>query len=45
MTKKYIAKTGKYDYCFIGIWENAEAIATQRKSMIAYLDKVRIFMK
>ena len=21
MTQRYIAKTGNYDYCFVGIWE------------------------
>ena len=25
MTQRYIAKTGDYDYCFVGIWESAEA--------------------
>ena len=27
MTQRYIAKTGAYDYCFVGIWKSAEAIA------------------
>ena len=45
MTQKYIAKTGNYDYCFVGIWESAEAIAAQRPAMIAHLDEVRIFME
>ena len=30
MTQRYIAKTGDYDYCFVGIWKSAEAIAAQR---------------
>ena len=25
MTQRYIAKTGNYDYCFVGIWKSAEA--------------------
>ena len=25
MTQRYIAKTGDYDYCFVGIWKSAEA--------------------
>ena len=29
MTQRYIAKTGEYD-CFVGIWESAEAITSQR---------------
>ena len=33
MTQRYIAKTGDYDYCFVGIWESAEAIAAQRPVM------------
>ena len=41
MTQRYIAKTGDYDYCFVGIWKNAEAIAAQRPAMIAHLDEVR----
>ena len=45
MTKRYIAKTGNYDYCFVGIWESAEAIAAQRSKMIAHLDEVRGFME
>ena len=45
MTKRYIAKTGDYDYCFVGIWESAEAIAAQRSKMIAHLDEVRGFME
>ena len=27
MTQRYIAKTGNYDYCFVGIWESAEQIS------------------
>ena len=45
MTQRYIAKTGDYDYCFVGIWKNAEAIAAQRPAMIAHLDEVRGFME
>ncbi len=44
MTKRYIAKTGNYDYCFVGIWKNEEAIEAQRPKMIAHLDEVRMFM-
>ena len=45
MIKRYIAKTGDYDYCCVGIWESAEAIAAQRSKMIAHLDDVREFME
>ncbi len=45
MTQRYIAKTGSYDYCFVGIWQSAEALATQRPAMIAHLDEVRGFME
>ena len=45
MIQRYIAKTGVYDYCFVGIWESAEAIAAQRSKMIAHLDEVRGFME
>jgi len=45
MTQRYIAKTGNYDYCFVGIWKSAEAIAAQRPAMIAHLDEVRGFME
>ena len=45
MTQRYIAKSGDYDYCFVGIWKSAEAIAAQRPAMIAHLDKVRGFME
>ena len=45
MTQRYIAKTGNYDYCFVGIWKNVEAIAAQRPAMIAHLDEVRVFME
>ena len=43
MTQRYIAKTGNYDYCFVGIWKSADAIAAQRPAMIAHLDEVRGF--
>jgi len=45
MTQRYIAKTVDYDYCFVRIWESAEAIAAQRPAMIAHLDEVRGFME
>ena len=45
MTQRFIAKTGPYDYCFVGIWESAEAIAAQRPAMISHLDEVRGFME
>ena len=45
MTQRYIAKTGSYDYCFLGIWKSEEAIAAQRPAMIAHLDEVRGFME
>ncbi len=45
MTQRYIAKTGAYDYCFVGIWKSAKAIAAQRAAMIAQLDEVRGFME
>ena len=45
MMQRYIAKTGDYDFCFVGIWESAEAIAAQRSKMIAHLDEVRGFME
>ena len=45
MTQRYIAKTGNYDYCFVGILESAEAIAAQRPAMIAHLNEVRGFME
>ncbi len=45
MTQRYIAKTGEYDYCFVGIWKSAEAISAQRPAMLAHLDEVREFME
>ena len=42
MTQRYIAKTGNYDYCFVGIWKSAEAISAHRPAMIAHLDEVRL---
>ena len=45
MTQRYIAKTGNYDYCFVGIWKSEEAIAAQRAAMIAHLDEVRGLME
>ena len=44
-SQRYIAKTGDYDYCFVGIWKSAEAIASQRPAMIDHLDEVRGFME
>ena len=45
MIQRYIAKTGTYDYCFVGIWKSAEALAAQRPAMITHLDEVRGFME
>ncbi|GIR94683.1 MAG: hypothetical protein CM15mP96_3410 [Gammaproteobacteria bacterium] len=47
MTQRYIAKTGNYDYCFVGIWKSAEAIAAQRSAnkICSHLDEVRVFME
>ena len=45
MTQRYIAKTGDYDYCFVGIWKSAEAIAAQRSAMITHLNEVRGLME
>ena len=45
MTQRYIAKTGEYDYCFVGIWKSEEALAAQRPVMISHLDEVRGFME
>jgi len=45
MTQRYIAITGVYDYCFVGIWKSSEAIAAQWPAMIAHLDEVRGFME
>ena len=45
MTLRYIAKTGNFDYCFVGIWKSAEYIAVQRPAMIAHLDEVRGLME
>ena len=45
MTQRYIAKTRDYDYCFVGIWKSAKAIAAQRPAMIAHIDEVRGFME
>ena len=45
MTQRYIAKTGANDYCFVGIWKSAEALAAQRPAMITHLDEVREFME
>jgi len=45
MTQRYIVKTSSYNYCFVGIWKSAEAIAAQRPAMITHLDEVRGFME
>ena len=45
MTQRYIAKSGDYDYCFVGIWKSSEAIAAQRPAMISHLNDVRGFME
>ena len=45
MTQRYIAKTGEYDYCFVGIWKSAEAITSQRPAMITHLNEVRGLME
>ena len=45
MTQRYIAKTGDYDYCFVGIWKSSDAIAAQRPKMISHLNEVRGFME
>ena len=45
MTQRYIAKTGAYDYFFVGIWKSAEALAAKSPSMITYLEKVRGFVE
>ena len=45
MTQRFIAKTGNYDYFFVGIWKSSEAIAAQRPAMIAHLDEVWGFME
>jgi len=45
MKQRYVAKTGNYDYCFVGIWESEEAIEAQRPKMIAHLDEVRGLMQ
>ena len=42
---KLYPKTSVYDYCFVGIWKSAVAIAAQRQAMIAHLDEVRGFME
>ena len=34
MTQRYIAKTGNYDYCFVGIWKRAEAMPAQRPAFL-----------
>ena len=36
---------GEFDYCFVGIWESANAIESQRPAMIAHLDEVRGIME
>ena len=36
-----LVKTGDNTFCYVGIWDSEEAIATQRDAMIAGLDKMR----
>ena len=44
MTQRYIAKTGNFDYCFVGIWKSSEAIAFQRPAIRAItLNKKELF--
>ena len=45
MRLRYIAKTGDYDLCFVGIWESAEATAAKRSKIIPHLEDVREFME
>ena len=45
MIQRYIAKTGAYDFCFVGIWESAEAKAARRSKMVAHLYEIRGFME
>jgi quinol monooxygenase YgiN len=39
--KAAMIKTGDRTFCFIGEWDNMQAIANARASMIANLDKAR----
>ena len=45
MIQRYIDKTRDYVYCFVCIWKNSEAIASQRPKMITHLDEFRGFME
>tara|TARA_Y100001968_G_scaffold77862_1_gene69143 strand:- start:9145 stop:9462 length:318 start_codon:yes stop_codon:yes gene_type:complete len=45
LTDRYIAKTGDDSYCFVGLWDNEEALVRSRPKMLAHLDEVRGFMK
>ncbi|TPE50523.1 putative quinol monooxygenase [Amaricoccus solimangrovi] len=40
-----IARTGERDFCFIGQWDDMEALAAARPAMIATLDRVRDFLE
>ena len=42
---RYIAKTGKDSYCFVGFWTSEAALVAARPKMIAHLDEVRGFME
>ena len=44
MTQRYIAKTGNYDYFFVGIWKSFGALAAQTLAMITHLYEVRELM-
>ena len=44
LLESYIAKTGVDSYCFVGFWENKDALVSARPKMIAHLDEVRGFM-
>ena len=45
MTQRYIAKTGDYDYCFVGIWKSEEAIAAKRPAMLLTLMRLEDLWK
>ncbi len=42
---KYVAKTGENDYCFVGLWESEQAIASARPYMLSHLESVKGYMK
>ena len=45
MTQKYIAKTGNYDWCFVGIWKSKKALPAYRSAMITNHNEVRRLME